>query len=408
MKILMCNSFHYLRGGAERCFFELAALLEANGHTVIPFCMKDERNLHSKYSDYFVSQIDFPSKLKETGIRPKVEVMERVIYSREASRKVTSLIEATRPDLVHVHGIAHETSPSILPAIKKYGIPIIQTLHDYKLLCPNTSFVSRNAICERCRGHRYYHVVLNRCKRDSLAASLLAAVEAYVHKSLQIYEKHVDLFISPSHFLKKKVEHYGIKNPVVHLPNFIDLNDFSPCYEPEDYFIFCGRLVPEKGIRTLIHSMKNVRRSHLYVAGDGELSNELKDFVQNNDIYNVTFLGHLSKEKLIPLVQKASFMVTPSEWYENNPMSVIEAFASGTPVIGSDIGGIPELVQHGQTGLLFESGNREQLESCILKLLDDRNKLVHMGKCCRAHVEAKNNPSTHYQRTIALYEQFVT
>ncbi|MEM7131337.1 MAG: glycosyltransferase family 4 protein [Chloroflexota bacterium] len=407
MKILMCNSFHYLRGGAERCFFELSAILEANGHTVVPFCMSDERNLASKYSDYFMSQIDFPTKLKEGGVKSKLEVMERVIYSREANRKVTELIEDTQPDIAHIHGIAHETSPSILPAIKRFGIPIVQTLHDYKLICPNTSFVSGNSVCEKCRGHRYYNVMLNRCKRGSLPASFLAAVEAYVHKGMQIYEKHVDHFISPSQFLKEKVESYGIQNPIVHLPNFINIDDFTPCYEPEDYFVFCGRLVPEKGIRTLVQAMKNINQSHLYIAGNGELEDDLKDFVRNNDIYNVTFLGHLPKEKLIPLIQKASFMVTPSEWYENNPMSVIEAFASGTPVVGANIGGIPELVQDNHTGMLFESGNQQQLEISILSLLSNRENLIRMGQNCRAHVETHNNPTTHYQQTLALYQRLL-
>lgn len=404
MKILMCNSFHYLRGGAERCFFELSALLEAHGHTVIPFCMDHERNLPSEYSDYFVSNIDFPSRLQEPGIKPKASVLERVVYSREANRKIKKLIEDTKPDIAHIHGIAHETSPSILPALKEYNIPVVQTLHDYKLVCPNTTFMSGSDICEKCKGHRYYNVAVNRCKRGSLAASLLASVEAYSHHLTNIYQKNVDLFISPSQFLKEKVEEFGVKREVVHIPNFINIDEFSPKYEAGNYFVFCGRLVQQKGIRTLVKAMRNINKSHLFIAGDGELENELKDYAKIYDINNITFLGHLSKDEIIPLVQNAAFMVTPSEWYENNPMSVIEAFASGTPVIGANIGGIPELVHHGETGLLFEPGNQDELEERILTLLGDKETLVQMGKRCRAHVEEYNSPTIHYHQTISLYE----
>lgn len=408
MKILMCNSFHYLRGGAERCFFELSALLESYGHTVIPFCMDDERNIPSEYSDYFISNIDFPSRLQEPGLKSKVSVLERVVYSREANRKIKRLIEATKPDIAHIHGIAHETSPSILPALKEYSIPVVQTLHDYKLVCPNTTLMSGSDVCEQCKGHRYYNVVVNRCKRGSLAASLLAGVEAYSHYVTNIYERHVDLFISPSQFLKEKVKEFGVDTEVVHIPNFINIDEFTPNFEAGNYFVFCGRLVQPKGIRTLIKAMRNINQSHLFVAGNGELEEELKDYAKNYDITNVTFLGHLPKEEIIPLVQNAAFMVTPSEWYENNPMSVIEAFASGTPVIGANIGGIPELVHHGETGLLFEPGNQDELEERILTLLGDKETLVQMGKHCRAHIEEFNSPKIHYQQTISLYESLVS
>lgn len=407
MKILMCNSFHYLRGGAERCFFELTELLRAEGHSVIPFCMEHERNLPSDYSDYFFSHIDFPTTLEKPGIGPKVTVLERVIYSREANQKIRRLIEATKPDIAHIHGIAHETSPSILPAIKSYGIPIVQTLHDYKLVCPNTTFMAEGSVCEACKGHKYYNVVRHRCKRGSLAASLLAGIEAYSHHFTQIYEKNVDLFISPSQFLKEKVEEFGLQTPVVHLPNFINMDEFVPTEEIGDYFVFCGRLVQQKGIRTLVEAMKEIKESHLFIAGDGELEGELRAYVAEHDINNVTFLGHLSKAEIIPLVQKAAFMVTPSEWYENNPMSVIEAFASGTPVIGARIGGIPELVIDGETGFLFEPGNVNELVERINKLLENRDTLTHMGHRCRAHVENHNSPSIHYQGTLQLYDELL-
>lgn len=408
MRVLMCNSFLYLRGGAERCALDLSALLAAHGHEVIPFAMEHERNVPSEYTPYFVSSVDFPSKLQgNSSLASNMQVLERVIYSHEAKRKIEALIARTKPDIAHIHGIAHEVSPSILDALKSAGVPIIQTLHDYKLLCPNTSFVSQGAVCERCKGHRYYNVVLRRCKRDSLAASLLAGLEMYMHKLMQIYEKNVDLFITPSEFLKQKVAEYGIRNPVVHLPNFVDLERFHPADDVDDYFVYVGRLVDVKGIRTLFEAMRSVRQARLFIVGEGEMGEELRQFAQQHDLSHIRFLGHLPTHELVPIVQRAAFMVVPSEWYENYPMSVLEALACGTPVIGSRIGGIPELVRDGQTGLLFEPGNAAELAAKIQFLLDHPQQAAEMGRAGRRQVEQANHPQHHYQQTMAIYQQLV-
>lgn len=407
MKILMCNSFGYLRGGAERCFLELSQLLTAQGHEVIPFCMQDERNFASPYAEYFLSPIDFPSRLRNKGVRPKVEVLERVLYSREAYQKISALLAATQPDIAHIHGIAHETSPSILPAIKAAGIPMVQTLHDYKLLCPNTNFVAQGQVCERCKGHRYFNVVRYRCKRDALAASVMASVEMYLHKALQIYERHIDTFITPSQFLQHKIAEYGIKNRVVHLPNFIDPDKFQPCYTPDNYFLYCGRLVGVKGIDTLLQAMQQVRSAHLYIAGQGEREAALHSYVNEQQLSNVTFLGHLDTAQLVPLLQRAAFLVAPSEWYENYSMTILEAFACGTPVIGARIGGIPEQVIDGVTGLLFEPGNPVQLAEKIQYLLAQPALARTMGQTARQQVETINHPQTHYQQTLTLYQDVI-
>jgi glycosyltransferase involved in cell wall biosynthesis len=408
MRILMCNSFYYLRGGAERCVFDLSALLTAHGHDVIPFAMQHERNYSSEYNEYFVSAVDYPSKLRiSSSLQGQLSMLERVIYSREAKHKIARLIADTGPDIVHIHGIAHELSPSVLDAIKQAGIPIVQTLHDYKLLCPNTSFVSNGKVCERCKTHRYYQVMLHRCKRGSLLASVLAGVEMYVHKLLRIYEKNVDLFIAPSQFLQRKVREYGIKSPIEHLPNFINMERFQPCYEPDDYFIYVGRLIQVKGIHTLLEAMRQIQTSHLYIVGGGEMDAELRSFVQQHGLTNVSFLGHLDTEKLILVMQRAAFSVVPSEWYENYPMSVVESLACGTPVIGSRIGGIPEIIKDGHNGLLFEPGNAGQLAEKILDLLSNPQRTIMMGRQGRQQVQTVNHPEQHYKQTMQFYRRLV-
>lgn len=406
MRILMCNTFYYLRGGSERCTFDLTALLGAHGHEVIPFAMQHERNHPTPYAEYFVSHVDFPTLLREgKGIGSKLQVAERTIYSREAKRKITALIEATKPDVAHVHGIAHEISPSILAALKAAGIPVVQTLHDYKLVCPNTNFISQGQVCEACKGHRYYNVVRRRCKRDSLAASLLAGMEAYVHNTFQLYENNVDAFIAPSRFLKEKVIEHGVRTEVAYLPNFIHVDEFEPCYENEPYFVFAGRLVAVKGVRTLLEAVHLVPDAKLIIAGTGELEDELRGYVAEHQLDTVQFVGHLDKAELTKLVQRATATIVPSEWYENCPMSVLESFACGTPVIGARIGGIPELVQESSSGLLFEPGNAAELAQAMRCMIDSPASVQAMGRQARQQVEQAHNPTVHYEQTVALYQR---
>lgn len=408
MKVLMCNSFYYLRGGAERCVFDLSQLLLSHGHEVIPFAMEHPENRPSQYSHYFVSHVDFPSHLgKRTKLGTKLGLAGRSLYSREARQKIEQLIADEKPDIAHLHGIAHEISPSILPAIREAGIPIVQTLHDYALLCPNTNFLSHGLVCERCKKRKYYNAALHRCKRGSLSASLLACIELYVQKLLRIYERSIDLFVSPSRFLRDKLVEYGIRNRVVHLANFVDLERFRPGDGAGSYLLYFGRLSREKGVKTLLSAMTQLEQVPLYVAGTGELYAPLRDFARSHHLSNVSFLGHLSTEDLIPLIQGASCVIVPSEWYENYPMSVLESLACGTPVIASSIGGIPEMVKDGETGLLFAPGNPDQLAEKIRVLREDPRQARAMGRNGRQQVASTNSPESYYHRVLHVYERLL-
>jgi glycosyltransferase involved in cell wall biosynthesis len=345
---------------------------------------------------------------QRTSLATKFRVLERALYSREAKRQIEQLIQDTKPDIAHVHEIADEISPSILHAIKQAGIPMVQTLHDYKLLCPNTSFVSRGEVCERCKGDRYFHVVLRECKRDSLAASLIACWEAYFHKLLRIYEGTVDLFIAPSRFLQHKLAEHGFDARVEHLPNLVDVDSFQPCYETSDYFVYFGRLVGVKGVETLFEAMRSVHPSlRLYIIGEGELEKPLRAYTQRYNLSNIVFLGHLDTQDLVPIIQRATFTVIPSECYENYPMAVLESFACGTPVIGTNIGGIPEIIQDGRNGLLFEPGDERQLADRIQFLLDNPQQAIEMGRNGRQQVETVNHPQRHYEQLVEIYQQLL-
>ncbi len=400
----MCNSYYYMMAGAERCFLDLSALLESHGHEVIPFSMQHEKNLPSPYSDYFTSYVNFPTLLnKAKGPGDYFGVMERVLYSREAKRNISRLIEDTKPDIAHIHGIGSETSPSILPAIKGAGIPIVQTLHDYRLLCPQISFISHGQVCESCKVNRFHNVVTKRCKRDSYAASLMAGLEISLHRLTQIYTRNVDVFIAPSQFLMDKFQEYGFPSPIVQLPNFVNMDDFQPCYEPEQYIVHYGRLVDYKGVFTLLEAMKEVPDVHLYIAGSGDATEEMERYILENQLNNITMLGHITTEELVPLVRKAAFAIVPSQWYENYSMSVVESLACATPVIGSRIGGIPEQVVDGWNGLLFEPGDAKSLAQKIRFLLDNPQEALQMGRNARSRIEEINDPEGYYEQIMDIY-----
>ena len=406
MKVLMVNKYYFVKGGSERYLFDLKELLEKNGHEIIPFAMKDENNFQSEYSDYFVDHVDYDApfslkKLSEAG---------RLIYSFHARKQIEALIEATKPDVAHLHMIDHQISPSILHSLRKYRIPVVQTVHQYKLVCPNYRFYieHENKICEKCLTGKFYHPVVTRCHKNSLAASTLIAIEAYVHHCLKTYQKGVGLFHTPSAFMKQMLVKGGIaENKVEHhfLVTWLDQFPFSPIYE--DYFVYLGRLSPEKGVLTLLKAMTRVKRSKLILIGDGPQRAELEAFAGENHINNVEFVGYKNKHEVKELMSRASFSVIPSEWYENSPLVIYEAFAMGKPVIGATIGGITEFIQPNRDGLHFAPGNDVQLSECINVLLSNRDKVVAMGKNAREKAEINFAPAEHYRWITKVYERLI-
>jgi len=406
MKILMVNKYYFVKGGSERYLFDLKELLEKNGHEIIPFAMKDENNFQSEYSQFFVNHVDYDTpfsvkKLKEAG---------RLIYSFHARKQIEALIEATKPDVAHLHMIDHQISPSILHSLRKYGIPVVQTMHQYKLVCPNYRFYieHENKICEKCLGGKFCQPILTRCHKNSLAASALIATEAYFHHLLKTYKKNVGLFHTPSAFMKQMLVKGGIdENKVEHhfLVTWLDQFPYSPIYE--DYFIYLGRLSPEKGVLTLLKAMTRVKRSKLILIGDGPQRAELETFARENLIKNVEFVGYKNKPEVTELMSHASFSVIPSEWYENSPLVIYEAFSMGKPVIGATIGGITEFIQPNKDGLHFTPGSDTQLADCINTLLDNRDKIVEMGKNAREKAEKNFAPEEHYRWISGIYERLI-
>lgn len=388
--------------------FELSDLLASQGHEVIPFSMVHENNESSEYAKYFVSNIEY-SNLINSGLSlgKYFKATGRLFFSYEAIYKIRKLIRATKPDIAHIHGVDHQLSPSILTELKRSGIPIVQTLHDYKLLCPNTIFFSGDEICEMCKGGRYYQVIIRKCKRQSLPASFTAGICMYFHKLIRIFEKNVDLFISPSQFLIEKFREHGLDIPITYLPNFINIDSFSPSYHQSDYFLYSGRLSYMKGLSTLIEAMKQVKSHRLLIAGDGDMKDEIEWVINKEKNPNIRLLGFLSTDELVPIIKNAAFTVIPSLNFENCPMVVLESFACGTSVLGSNLGGIPEFIHEGHNGMLFEPGNSRQLAGKINSLFDNLQKTSAMGHNGRQDIERWHNPHKYYRSLMSIYKDLV-
>lgn len=403
MKILSINKFYYLRGGSETYFFSLNSMLAEKGHEIIPFSMKDSRNVSTPYEEYFIDNINY----NKADFLKNLRNAFSAIYSFNAKTKIKRLLNDTKPDLAHFHLFQHQLSPSILKAVHDFGLPIVNTVHDLKPLCPNYKMLNKGAICEKCKRHKYFHCVSNKCIKGSFSGSMTACLEAYLNWIIGSY-KNIDAFIAPSNFLRNKFIEYGYSpEKLFYIPNYVKSELFEPCYSSGNYFIFFGRLIEEKGIETLIKAMRQVKGTDLYIIGDGPLKDSLNTLINNYGLTNVKIIGHQTGRALKDLIENCKFSIMPSEWYENSPFAVLESMACGKPVIASDIGGLPEIVDNNRTGLLFSPCNHDELAEKINSLIDDSHRLISMGKEGREDVNRKFNEKLHYEKINQLYEKLL-
>jgi glycosyltransferase involved in cell wall biosynthesis len=411
MKYLMINKFYYLRGGTERYCFDMTALLQRHGHRVIPFSMVHERNRESEYSRYFVDEISFERSADLRQPLASLGAATRAVYSRQARQRLEALVRKERPDIAYLHNIHHQISLSILPVLKERGVPIIWRLHDYSLFCPNSILYSRGAICEACARGRYHQIVLRGCRRGSRAASLVAALGSYLDRWLRLSDL-VDLFIAPSQFLRAKMIQHGLAaDRLIVQPNFVALSTKGPPAPTRPgrrenggggTVVTFGRLSPEKGLKTLIQAVAQVPECRLKVVGDGPQRQELEALAGRLAGGRVEFTGYQRTERLLETLRCADMVVLPSEWYENCPYTVLEAFAAGKAIIASDIGGIPELVEDGRQGLLFEPGHAGMLADRIRSLLNDRERLELLGNNARGKAEEEYGSGLHYTNFMKI------
>ncbi len=403
MRVLMINKFYHLRGGTERYVFDMTRVLERQGHEVIPFAMRHPENVDTRYGDYFVREISYD---RARARRPlaNMSAAVRAVYSREAGRRLDALITHARPELAYLHNIHHQLSLSILPVLAARGVFTVWRLHDYSLVCPNGLLFTQGSVCERCRGHRYHECVRRRCRRESRAASLVAALASYSDRWLRLADR-VNVFLAPSRFLFEKMVEFGLDRGRLRVsPNFIDVAAFDSALRESstaglaaaDGLLYAGRLSPEKGVDVLIRAMVGLPECRLVIAGDGPQRRELEALARSAAPGRVAFLGRRTTSEVLRALRACRFVVAPSVWYENCPYAVLEAFAARKPVIASRIGGIPELVEEGATGRLFPPGDPGALAEEIRRLWHDRDETRRLGENGRARVEQQFTADAHY------------
>lgn len=403
MKILFCNKYNFPFSGTEVYMFALMRLLRKHGHEVALFSMQDDRGEPTTYDSYFVPHVDF--KQPGQSFLRRLKLAGHAIYSIEAQRRLRRLLKDFRPDLAHVRNIYHHLSPSILWELRSQGIPVVFHLNDFKLLCPTYNLVANGCACERpCTGN-FWKVFGNRCSSLPAASTAVLVAEAYSHYWLKTYRKCVDHFIAPSEFVKQTlIEHGFASTRISVLPHFQEVTtELAPPKAAS--ILYFGRLSPEKGVDDLVRAMEGLPQMELTIAGTGPQREELETLVRKLGLSNVRFAGHCTGDELQKLIASASFTVLPSRAYETLGKSILESFAVGRPVIGSDLGSRRELIQDGVTGLLYSPGNIDQLRERISHLSQHPQLAAEMGATARRWVQAHHSPESHYQSLMGLYEK---
>lgn len=444
MRILLVNKYFYRKGGAETYFFALAEGLKALGHEVAFFSMKHPNNEPSYWSKYFVSEKDY---VGEISAFKKVQEASTLIYSFEAKRKFEALLEEFKPDIIHMNNVHRQLTLSILdaPYLKKHHVPVVYTAHDYILLCPAYTMVNgRGEVCDACLDRHFMHATKNVCVKGSRAKSALAAMEAEFLKFHHSYDK-IDLIIAPSQFMKDKLDEGGFAGKTVAMQNFLtDLQmamgtRVANTHKFEDakagsqpYFLFFGRLSKEKGILTLVKAFLQAAGLanesadtqsddqsarvlpdtwDLHIVGEGPERGAIEQLIASagpQAASRIHLLGYKSGEELQREVGNARFTVLSSEWRENMPYSGLESLAAQTPIIGARIGGIPELVEEGETGFTFESGNAHDLADRLLETaLIGKHEYAAMQWQCGEYVGKRCRQQIYAEQLIKRYTELL-
>lgn len=380
MRILMINKFLYPNGGSETYIFKLGEYLEKQGHEVQFFGMEHEGRCVGNRVNAYTSDMDFHGGCKLA----KITYPLKTIYSSEARKKIRMVLEDFKPDVCHINNFNYQLTPSIILEIHKWSkqtgkkCRIIFTAHDYQLVCPNHMCNNPNTHgnCEKCLGGHFLNCTKGKCIHGSTAKSAVGTLEAEFWKLYGVY-KYIDTMICCSKFMKTKLDtNLLFAKKTIALHNFIDKVEWKDT-EKKDYVLYFGRFSDEKGIGTLLKVCKELPNIQFVFAGTGPLEDSV------NGISNIKNRGFQTGEALEKLIREARFSIYPSEWYENCPFSVMESQMYGTPVLGADIGGIPELIQSGKTGELFESANAKDLKEKIEKLWEDKALTDSYSKNCQ-------------------------
>ncbi|MCD6516466.1 MAG: glycosyltransferase family 4 protein [Candidatus Aminicenantes bacterium] len=385
MRVLAVHNYYRNRGGEARTLGEEKKAMEAHGHKVHLYTRDNREISDSRFLQFW-------------------QLAVNVFFSIKTYREVIKLIRRFAPDVVHIHNVFPLISPSVYFAVKRCRIPMVQTLHNYRLGCPNGLFLDpKGAVCEKCLSGNVFHAVLKKCLRGNFWQSLAVALSLGLHRMLGTFRK-VDMFISPSRFLKVKMMEAGIPEEKIRVkPHFMDTNNMSRSLTYEPYAVFMGRLSREKGVMTLLQAFKGRKGLGLKIIGEGPLLDDARRFIDKNRLSHVECLGYISSEKRFNVVKRAAFMLFPSLYYENFPYVLMESLSLGVPVIASSIGGVPELIEDKQNGLLYSPGSVKEMNNQIDMLLRDASLLAGMRKQAGEKADIVFNEKKGYRQLLDVY-----
>lgn len=397
MRVLVANKYWYRRGGADAHALDVDRLLRARGHETAVFSMTHPRNEPSRDASHFADRVRY----RDAGLAERLTGAGRMLWNAQAARRLRALLAERPCDVAHMHNVYHQLSPSILPAAREAGLPVVLTVHDLKPVCPSYRMLAPDGPCERCRGGRYWNAALTRCYEGSFAKGAWLGLESALHAALGTWRRHVGLWICPSRFYRDTLARFGLPADRLRvLPYFLDPDGYRPGGPAGDHVLYFGRLSPEKGLDTLIRAVVDRPGVRLVVAGDGPERARLEAAAAPAG-GRVRFVGYLAGDALHDTVRAARASVVPSEWYENCPVSIIESLALGRPVVAASIGGLPEMIAPGQTGWLFPPGDARALGDALeTALAADRAGEVER---CRAAFEARYAPGPFLERLLELY-----
>lgn len=407
MRVLQLNNFEAIGGGSDRVYQLTTRMLLDRKHEVATLSC-GETSFDLRKTTFLLPRNEYFSLDPFRTLRN----IRDFVYRPRAGAAIEDMVHSFKPDIAHLHIFYGQLSSSVIAALQRLQIPCVMTVHEYRLLCPiSTLYTQRQGVCEKCATGGKRHAIALRCNRDSLFASMLSVGETWVRDRYFNYLDHIDHFFMVSEFCRDKHAHYlpSIRQKSSVLYNFIgdqDVAETPACVATDAPYLYAGRLSHEKGVALLCSAFRDRPNLRLRIAGDGPLFDSLKaEFTAST---NIEFLGKLTTAALKQEMRKSKFCVVPSEWYENNPMSVLESFGVGTPVLGADIGGIPELVLPGSTGLLFTPSDK----ACLLRSLDEAHAVTtasrdSMGREALAMIRRRHSESFYYDQLIAGYAQVI-
>lgn len=399
MRILLVNKFHYLRGGSEKYYFELAKLLKSHGHTVAFFSMKNENNIKTGDREYFVDEIDM-----NTG--SKFEALN-VIYSKKNKALMEKALEEFKPDIVHINNFQRQLSASIIDAVKEKNIPLIMTAHDLNPICPASIMLYNGEVCEDCITKGYTSCIKKKCIKNSMLKSVLGYIEKKYYDLHKMFCK-INCIISPSEFNKNQLLKGKLKcNDITVIHNFVNETKKTD-YTLGDCAFYFGRLSREKGILNLVEAINNIPGARLIIAGDGPERENIQAYIKEHKLENrITLLGYLNQNDIRENIRKCRFVTVPSIWYENCPYSILETMEIGKPIIGSKIGGIPELIQDGINGFTYEHNDVTELTNILMKMFGNDETVKQFSKNSKQIFIQNYSAETYYNELMTVYNKYI-